>query len=185
MRKLLYLALAAISLMWITISCDDNSSWNTYEKWRVDNEEWLAKQETLTNPDGTPYYTKIVPGWYPKSGVLIHYFNDRTLTEGNLEPLVNSTVDVKYIGRLYNDEAFDSSFNNTAWGDSIYRVQPLNTIVGWQIALTNMRVGDSARVVIPFMEAYGVSTTSAIPPYSNLVFDIKLVDIYRYEMSNN
>lgn len=184
MRKLLYIAIASAALTCLTISCEE-STWDLYEEWRVANEEWLAEQQALTDSDGTPYYTQIVPSWYPKSGVLIHYFNDRSLTEGNLTPLVNSTVDVKYIGRLYNDEAFDSSYTQTTWGDSIYRVQPINTIVGWQVALTNMRVGDSARVIIPFMEAYGVSTTSStIPPYSNLAFDIKLVDIYKYEMPN-
>lgn len=163
-------------------SCDTEDTWDDYKEWREANQAWLVEQTNLTNPDGTPFYTKISPAWYPQSGVLIHYFNDRSLTAGNLQPLVNSTVDVKYIGRLYNNVAFDSSFTQTANGDSIFRTQPTNTIVGWQIALTDMRVGDSARVIIPFMEAYGTQTSTSIPPFSNLSFDIKLVDIYRYEL---
>lgn len=182
MKKLIYLAFTAIVLITVSVSCDSSSTWEEYEEWRVSNEEWLTKQLLLKNDDGTPYYTEIKPAWYPMSGVLIHYFNDRSQTEGNLRPLVNSTVDVKYIGRFYNDVAFDSSYTLTANGDSIFRVQPINTVVGWQIALTDMRVGDSARVVIPFMEGYGTSTVGSIPPYSNLVFDMKLVDIYKYEL---
>ncbi len=110
--------------------------------------------------------------------MLIHYFNDRAKTEGNLSPLVTSTVDAKYIGRLYNDEPFDSSFTMTTYGDSIYRFRPSDMISGWQIALTDMRVGDSCRVVIPADQGYGVQSTGIILPYSVLVFDIKLTDIY-------
>lgn len=182
MKKLLYTTLSAIVFVSIMISCNDDSTWDDYQEWREVNQSWLEEQQLLKNADGTPYYTNIAPAWYPKSGVLIHYFNDRALTAGNLQPMITSTVDVKYIGRFYNDAAFDSSYTQTANGDSIFRTQPINTIVGWQIALTDMRVGDSARVVVPFMEAYGVSSTGSIPPFSNLVFDIKLVDIYKYEL---
>ena len=55
-------------------------------------------------------------------------------------------------------------------------------IEGWKIALVNMRVGDSVRVVIPYKLGYGASGSGAIPPYSTLVFDMKLVDIPYYEV---
>ena len=66
----------------------------------------------------------------------------------------------------------------TTYGDSIYRFRPSDMISGWQIALTDMRVGDSCRVVIPADQGYGVQSTGIILPYSVLVFDIKLTDIY-------
>ena len=91
---------------------------------------------------------------------------------------------MKYIGRLYNDVPFDSSFTTTTYGDSIFRTKPSGTITGWQIALTDMRVGDSARVVIPYGQGYQALSTGSIPPYSTLVFDIKLVDIYSYELDD-
>ena len=56
--------------------------------------------------------------------MLAHWFNDRKLTQGNLKPYYTSTVDVKYIGRLYNDEPFDSSYTLMAdYGDSIFRTK--------------------------------------------------------------
>lgn len=171
------------ALLAMTFSgCGDDSTWQQYEEWRQANDEFYYAQVDLKDADGTPFYKQLSPAWYPGSGVLIHYFNDRAKTEGNLSPMVNSTVDVKYIGRLYNDVAFDSSFTQTANGDSIFRTQPSSTIEGWQIALTDMRVGDSCRVVIPYPQGYQAQSTGSIPPYSTLVFDIKLVDIYSYEL---
>lgn len=46
----------------------------------------------------------------------------------------------------------------------------------------NMRVGDSARIVIPYNLGYGSSNSGVIKPYSTLVFDLKLVDIPYYEV---
>lgn len=115
--------------------------------------------------------------------MLIRYLNDRSKTEGNLSPLLTSTVDVKYIGRLYNGVPFDSSFRNVAsYGDSLMRTTPGSLIQGWTIALMNMRVGDSARIVIPYNLGYGSSNSGVIKPYSTLVFDLKLVDIPYYEV---
>ena len=160
------------------VACNSENTWDEYEEWREANNAWYQQQTSLTNPDGTPFYSRLAPSWYPSSGVLIHYFNDRRKTEGNLSPLITSTVDAKYIGRLYNGEPFDSSFTQTAYGDSIYRFKPSETIAGWQIALTDMRMGDSCRVVIPSDQGYGVQSSGIILPYSVLVFDIKLTDSY-------
>ncbi len=110
-------------------------------------------------------YQTLTPAWNTSANVLIRYLNDRSKTVGNLSPMLNSTVDVKYIGRLYNDVPFDSSYLQTAsYGDSLFRTQPSSVIQGWTIALLDMRVGDSARVVIPYNLGYGSSGSGVIPP---------------------
>ena len=58
--------------------------WEYYEDWRNENNAWLAQQEARTNADGTPYYHKEVPELDRNAYVLIHYFTDRSATEGNL-----------------------------------------------------------------------------------------------------
>jgi FKBP-type peptidyl-prolyl cis-trans isomerase FklB len=115
----------------------------------------------------------------------MHWFNDRSKTAGNLQPYYTSTVDVKYIGRLYNDEAFDSSYLLTeTYGDSIYRTKVTAVISGWTIALQEMHVGDSVEVIIPYQSAYGLSGSgTAVLPFSNLKFNIKLVDIPYWEIN--
>lgn len=167
----------------ITSCSDDNeSTWDEYEDWRNENVAFYDEQKFLMTPQGTNYYQTLSPSWNSSGQILIRYLNDRSLTAGNLSPLLNSTVDVKYIGRLYTGEAFDSSYNQTAYGDSIFRAQPSGLIGGWQIALLNMNVGDSVEIVVPYNMGYGSSGSGAVKPYSTLIFNLKLVDIPYYEV---
>lgn len=169
-------------------SSEEQTTWDKYRDWREFNQSWLADQQDLRNPDGTPYYKVVVPDWNPGVYVLVHYFNDRTETAGNLSPLYTSTVDVRYEGRKCNGKMFDSSTDNTTPAPGIFRVGLNKVINGWTIALTDMRVGDTAQVVIPYGLAYGqtgsMSSTDTILPYSNLQFNIRLVDIVNYETGN-
>ena len=171
--------LPAMALFFVACSDDDDNTWESYTEWRDANNAFYEEQKFLMTPEGTNYYTTITSPSNSSAQVLIKYLTDRSKTEGNLSPLSNSTVTVKYIGRLYNGEAFDSSYNQT---DSVLNFNLLSVISGWTIALQDMRVGDSARVVIPSGQGYGASTTGSIPPYSTLVFDVKLVDIPGYEI---
>ncbi|MCM1450260.1 MAG: FKBP-type peptidyl-prolyl cis-trans isomerase [Clostridiales bacterium] len=181
MKKILLIIpslIAVLTLLTQTSCGESNDTWNDYALWRETNSNWLLDQGALLDDDGQAFYTRVVPQWNSSAYVYMHYFNDRSLTEGNLTPLYNSTVAVKYIGRLYNQEPFDSSYRAV---DSLFVTQLGNVVSGWGIALQNMRVGDSARVVIPYEQGYGASSMGSIPPYSVLQFDIKLVDIPYYE----
>lgn len=176
MKKLLLIfPLIAIALA----ACnEDEDSLDNYVEWLEANNNWLNEQANLRNQDGSPYYTKLTSEWNSNAYVLIHYFNDRKLTEGNLSPLYTSTIAVKYAGRLYDNTPFDSSYKQT---DSLYVAQLSDNISGWWIALSDMRVGDSATVVIPAAQAYGTASMGSVPPFSVLQFDIKLVDIPHYQ----
>ena len=186
--KKLPILLCISALIAIVSSCKldpEEDAWEYYEDWRNENQTWLQQQAARTNDDGTPYYKTVVPDWDAGAYVLIHYFNDRNATADNLSPLYTSTVDIKYKGQLYNDVAFDSSYTQTAYGDSIARSQVNGFISGFSIAMMDMHVGDSCEVLIPYQQGYG-STGSflgdvPIYPYSNLRFHIKLVDIPGYE----
>lgn len=182
MKKILFIIplFAAVALAFT--SCNDDDTWDTYAEWRDTNTAWLQQQQMLQDGGGRLFYSRLAPQWDKSAYVLIHYFNDRALTDGNLSPMYTSTVDVKYIGRLYDGTPFDSSFVSKTYGDSIFRTNLTDIITGWTIALEDMRVGDSARVVIPQALGYGASQSGIIPPYSTLQFDIKLVDIPYYEI---
>lgn len=185
MNKMKYLPILFVALATIVVSSckldPEEDSWEYYREWRDANNAWLKEQEARTDVDGTPYYDKYVPEFDQSAYVLIHFLNDRSKTVGNLSPLVNSTVDAKYIGHLYNDVAFDSSFLSTSPADSLFRFRPVDMIEGWQIAIPMMRVGDSCEVIIPYNQGYGSSSSGSVPPYSHLKFHIKVVDIPGYE----
>lgn len=188
-RKYISMRLLPIATLLLTValwslvsSCDDDdNNWDRYKEWREINNNFFEEQR-FKMENGMNYYQTLTPVWNSSAQILIRYLNDRTKTEGNLSPLYTSIVDVKYIGRLCDDTPFDSSYTLTANGDSIYRTSLTSVIDGWAIALQDMRVGDSARIVIPYALAYGASTNSGLLPYSTLVFDVKLVDIPFYEV---
>lgn len=178
MRKFFYAVIYITLAVVGATSCGDDNNWEEYENWRMANTEWYNQQLNRKNTDGTPYFTVLQPTWYPQSGVLIHYFNDRALTQNNLQPLVTSHVTVKYHGRLYNDIGFDST---TVGADSVRTFSLSEVVTGWKIALTHMHVGDSAEIVIPYEQGYGYSGSgSSVPPYSALKFNIGLKDVPAY-----
>ena len=177
--RLRILPLLALAVVLLASSCndDDQSTWEQYKEWREANEAFYEAQKYMME-DGKNVYTTLTPSWNSGASILIKYLSDRSKTEGNLSPMLNSTVKVKYTGRFYNDIPFDSSYLQP---DSVAEFKVSGVIPGWTTALQYMRVGDSARIVIPYMQAYGVSTSGAIPPYSTLIFNLKLVDIADYE----
>lgn len=183
MKKLPAIAALAI-IIGACSGNDDTTTWEKYTDWRETNNAWLVQQQARKNPDGTPYFKTLVPDWNPSSFVLIHYLNDRKETEGNLSPLYTSTVDTRYRLELFDGTPIDSSTLATSGGaPGIYRAQVNNLIPGWSVALSDMRCGDTAEVVIPHQLAYGSGSAGDLKPYSNLRFNIRLVDIYRYEQS--
>lgn len=175
------LSMAALALTVVACNDDDSqdSVWDRYADWREANEAWFAEQEVKTNPDGTPFYTRVSPAWNPGAVVLMHWYNDRAETDGNLVPMLTSQVSTRYIGHLYDDEPFDSSYNATG---GIFTTPVTGVVEGWQIALMNMRVGDSCQIVFPYQQGYGGSQKGKILPYSALRFNMRLTDIPAYEI---
>ena len=86
------------------------------------------------------------------------------------KPSLASTVRVNYTGRFFNGTIFETNSD----------VQfPLGgVILGWQIALTKVNEGSEVTVYIPSGLAYGPSSTGNIPPNSNLIFDIDLLEVF-------
>ena len=181
MKKLLP-AIASLFILACACSKDEQSTWDEYTDWRDANNQWLTEMQAKKNPDGTPYYSTIVPSWNPGAFVLVHYFNDRKETEGNLSPIYTSTIKVRYQLHLYDGTPVDSSDNITQYGaKGIYQCRINQTIQGWGIALPDMRCGDTAEVIVPYGVGYGAQSQGSMKPYSNLRFNIRLVDIPHLE----
>lgn len=184
MKKLITYAFCLLGVASLS-SCLSDDDDKPYEDWRLANENWVAEQEALRNPDGTPYYTKVTASWNPNAYVLMHWHNDRALTAGNITPLSTSTADVKYLLRDYQGLGCDSSYLRTTPADSIYRSRVNTNVEGWVLGLTNMHVGDSVTMIIPYQWGYGAQSRGKLKPYSAMVFDLKLKGIPGYEIPVN
>lgn len=174
-----FLALPLLLLCMSSCLGDDDKTIN-YSEWRTKNLEYFDNAMAAT-VNGVKQYTPVTPAWDKNSTILMQWHNDRSLTEKNLSPMDNSTVDIKYILTNIEGDTIETSYSLTANGDSIYRCRPNEMITGFQIALTSMHIGDTVTTVIPYTAAYGSSGHNSILPYSTLIFGIKLVDIYAWE----
>ncbi len=179
---LFLILLIAVPVLLPGCSDDDNASLESYREWIKENSDWIKTLEYKRDEAGDPLYEKVIPDYNNGTYILMRWLTDREATRDNLTPYWTSTVDVKYYGELCDGTPFDSSYLSVSPADSIFRTR-LNTVIqGWSIALQQMHVGDSCEVIIPFDAAYGISGSGSIPPYSNLKFGIKLVDIPYYEI---
>ncbi len=91
-------------------------------------------------------------------------------------PTKGQTISAHYTGYLLNGTKFDSSVD---------RGQPFETqigvgrvIQGWDLAFTDMKVGEKRVLFIPSELGYGDrGAGGVIPPNATLVFDVQLLDI--------
>ena len=98
----------------------------------------------------------------------------REITKGKGDkPTPKAMITVHYTGKLINGKVFDNSWERGY--PEAFRLSDL--IVGWQIALTQMHVGDHWMVYIPYEVGYGTRDNGPIPAYSTLIFEVKLVAI--------
>lgn len=132
-----------------------------YEKLKSKSDQafssYLEENQIYINP--TPhgvYY------WTTKSGT-------------GKKPVAGDLVEVHYEGRFLDGEVFDSNFKV----DTTFSFILGNgyVIPGWEEVVPKMRVGECATLLIPYQMAYGDRTVGVIPPYSNLIYDIEILNI--------
>lgn len=86
-----------------------------------------------------------------------------------------SDVSVKYVGRLTNGAGFDSSYNLYPNGITFTLGR---LIAGWQVGIPLIQKGGSIILYIPPSLGYGsTGSGTTIPPNSNLVFKIDLLNV--------
>jgi len=122
------------------------------------------------------------------SGLKIYFINK---TEGK-KPRVGSKVNVFYAGYFTNGELFDSNRKEIAELHGKYDVKrearggykpivmdygPDATLIfGFKEGLRQMKVGDKAILFIPSHLAYGTHGHGQIPPDTDLIFELEIVE---------
>ena len=137
-------------------------------------EHYLAgKYETIdTIVDGNTI-TGIIyenkPVWPTASGL---YYIETKKGDGP-DPTPGRIVMTKYEGRLLNDTVFDSNEKfSFVYGTGA-------VISGWDEAISHMKKGGEATLIIPSSLAYGQNSSGTIPRYSTLVFDMVLLNVQK------
>ncbi len=93
------------------------------------------------------------------------------------KPVENDKLDVHYTGTFRTSgEKFDSSRDGGKPMSFAYKVQRM--IPGFEEGLAMLGKGGKAKIFIPYYQAYGAAgRPGKIPPYSDLVFDLEMVDL--------
>lgn len=102
------------------------------------------------------------------------YYKELEKGTGDKHCTLNDSIVVEYEGKLANGTVFDSSKNQPAGKVTM----PLARMIkGWQVALPQMPVGATWEIYIPYEQGYGENGTGPIPPFSALIFKVKLLDV--------
>lgn len=170
LKRFGFLILPATLLVMTSCLSDDDEDVD-YAEWRTRNLEYITSLESQ------PAYQKVSPKWDPSSFVMMKWIKKGN-SGNDLRPLDNSTIRVKYMLTNIEGDTIDSSYALT---DSLYQCQPNQMVTGFWIATTSMNIGDSVTAVMPYTCGYGASGSGSIPPYSTLIFQIKLESIVALE----
>jgi peptidylprolyl isomerase len=81
---------------------------------------------------------------------------------------------VQYTGWLRDGTQFDSSVGRAPFKFVQGRRQ---VISGFDVGFEGMKVGGRRRIFIPYQLAYGMQQRGKIPPRSELIFDVELLDV--------
>lgn len=82
---------------------------------------------------------------------------------------------VQYTGWLTDGTKFDSSRDKPE--PFSFEQGKRKVIPGWDAGFEGMRVGGKRRFFIPYQLAYGEKGRGKIPPKSELIFDVELIDV--------
>lgn len=87
------------------------------------------------------------------------------------------TLTVGYAGYFIDGQMFDSSNYNSEDGKMEFVLENPPFIAGWDSGMKVMNEGSKYQLVVPSEHAYGSEGRGIIPPYSTLIFVIKLFEI--------
>lgn len=203
LKDLLPLLAMVLGVLAFTSCSESNGDTvDEFADWQNKNETYwsdlyTATQSRIAQGDSTwriiPYWA--VDGLEPTQGtveygpmqhIIVHVLETGAGTE---TPAYTDSVRVHYEGHLIPSETYTAGYRFDASYTGSYSPVTSNPTIlkisgvvdGMATALLKMRAGDHWMVYMPFTLGYGKKeqSGSSIPAYSNLVFDLRMVDICR------
>lgn len=205
MKKLLSITLLFCGLLSFVSCAEDEGTTEEFAEWQTKNETYWSSLYTSTlqrmasgnasvdtirkwSLQNQTVFAGITTTYAPEDYIIVEKLVNGT---GEVSPAYSDSVAVHYQGRLIPSTTYTSGYifdKSTGWNDSynLDIMKPSSFAVsglvdGFTTALLKMHVGDRWKVYIPYQLGYGTSTSSSssIPAYSTLIFDITLTKIWR------
>jgi len=192
MNKFLYFLILLLGSLGFASCTETKEDLAEFGDWQNRNETYFTNIYQKAKSDTNDY--KIIRDWSlekgvatsPEDNIVVQVLNQGV---GSGCALYTDSVRVHYEARLIPSATYTSGyvFNKTWSGDyNLATMHPATLRVsalvdGMTTALMHMHIGDRWRVYIPYQLGYGTttSTSTSIPAYSTLIFDLTLVSYYR------
>eukprot|EP00736_Rhodelphis_marinus_P001965 Rmarinus@m.21058 len=96
--------------------------------------------------------------------------------DGTLFPKEGQTVAVEYIGYLKDGTQFDSTYERGR--PFKFKLRAGQVVRGWDEAISQLSLGEKARITMPPSTAYGENgIPGLIPKMATLIFEVELISI--------
>ena len=197
-----YLLVALVSSTAFFCSCKENEEEGEWDNWQTRNEQYIDSiaKVARANRDGswTVYKAFNLGDDFGDNEDNKYYVYVKKLEAGSgtESPLYNDSIRVHYSGRLiptttyplgYN---FGKSYNGSEMNEAtdVPALMCVNqNVIGFATAMMHMVTGDHWRIYVPYNLGYGTTdkSTSSIPAYSTLIFDVRLARIYKYNVDKD
>lgn len=98
-----------------------------------------------------------------------------TVVGSGIAAIKGALLTVQYEGFLENGVKFDSSYDHGRPFQFV--IGSKRVIQGWDLGLMGMKEGGKRTLHIPAHLAYGERQKGLIPPHSNLIFYVELLEV--------
>lgn len=183
----------------ILTSCsEEDSTVNEYENWQSRNEAFFAEQYKKAQDSISAgsrnwklirVYSKVSDEICTSTDYVIAHVISQAVPHDEWNgsyaaenPEYTDSIQMHYRGRLMPSVSYPDGFQfDSSWiGD--YNLQTMipsnmkvsNLVVGMSSSLMQMHVGDRWQLCIPYKLGYNTSTSTNVPAYSTLIFDVTL-----------
>ena len=188
----LFLSIGILLSLFLTACSETEDAASEFENWQERNETYFNNIYNRAKSGSSDL--KIFTKWSMNDAAATKA-DDHIVVQvlesgsGSGCPMYTDSVQLHYRGRLMPtdsyadgfvfDQSYTGTFNKATLKPASFAVSSL--VDGFTTALMNMHIGDHWRVYIPYNLGYGTTTSSSssIPTYSTLIFDMALVAYYR------
>lgn len=175
------------------VSCsEDSSEEEEYANWQERNDAMTNQWAANSSLKKIKCYTKDPETTGKNSDyIYVEVLEDTPATNPDYKPVASTdcpfytdTTRVAYRVRLIPSKSYPEGYvvDQSFTGDFSWRTADVTDGTGWiegfSTALMNMHVGDRWRVYVPYQLAYGSSSSTGRPAYSNMIFEMALFDFW-------
>ena len=180
-----FLPFYLITFLPLFVSCsEDSDDEDEYANWQERNDNVTDQWAADTSLRKIKNFTKDQNTTGSNSDYV--YVEVLETGSGTESPLFSDSVWVAYRGRLIPTTSYPDGlvFDQSYVGDFNWQTADMSKfavgglVEGFSTAVMAMHPGDHWRVHIPYMLGYGSSAQTSIPAYSDLTFDIALLDFW-------